>query len=57
MSRNVILVLGTMLWAMLAVVVVLHAIAGDLAGPVVATILVTAGLIVRQLRRRMLRAS
>ncbi len=57
MSRNVILMLGTVLWGMFAVMVLIHAIAGDMAGPVVATILVTAGLAVRQLRRRMLRAS
>ncbi len=49
--------MGTVLWGMFVVMVLLHAMAGNMAGPVFAMIVAMSGLAVRQLRRRMLRAS
>jgi membrane protein involved in colicin uptake len=52
MSRNTIILMGILLWGAFAAMVLAHAISGDLAGPVVAMILVAAGLTLRQLGRR-----
>lgn len=57
MSRNVVIAMGVLLWASFAIVVMLHAMAGDWMGPVVAGIVVTATVTVYHLRQRMVRAS
>jgi hypothetical protein len=57
MSRNLLLAMGALLWASFAVVAILHAIAGDPLGPVVAAIVVTAVVALWHTRRRLLRTS
>jgi hypothetical protein len=57
MSRNVIIAMGALLWGTFGVVVVIHAAAGDLTGPLIAAIVVTAVVTVAHLRRRTLRSS
>ena len=57
MSRNLLLAMGALLWASFAVVTILHAIAGDPMGPVVAVIVVTIVVALWHTRRRLLRTS
>ncbi len=57
MSRNLLLAIGAFLWASFTVVAILHAIAGDWMGPVVAGIVVTTVVALWHTRRRLLRTS
>jgi len=57
MSRNLLLAMGALLWGGFAVVAILHAIAGDPMGPVVAGIIVATVVALWHTRRRLLRTS
>jgi hypothetical protein len=57
MSRNVVLVLGAILWVSFAVVAIVHAIAGDWMGPLIAVIVVTTGVVLYHARQRVLKTS
>jgi hypothetical protein len=57
MPRTLVLALGVILWTSFALVTILHAAAGDWMGPLVAGIVVAAGVALYHLRRRTVKAS
>ena len=57
MSRNLTIVLGTLLWVSFAVVALLHVASGDWMGPALAVVVVTAVMSAYHARRRAVRAS
>lgn len=57
MPRNLVIAIGVLLWASFAVVAVVHAIAGDPMGPVVAGTIVTVAVAGWHMRRRLVKAS
>jgi len=56
MPRNVVLVMGVLLWTSFAVVAVVHTAVGDWQGPLAAGIVVTAVVAAWHMRRRLLKA-
>ena len=56
MSRNFVLAIGALLWTVYALVAIFHALAGDWVGPVVASVVVTAAVVLRHTWRRLPKA-
>jgi hypothetical protein len=54
MSRQIVLVLGVLLWVSVAVVAVIHVLLGDWMGPLASAVLVLTGFAAYHARRRML---